>query len=142
MDTSGERKNPESSAKPGQAKQGASKPDSKRIPDRKRPSFLSDLRDRKKFNPGKSKVVGGGVPHGHQVVEVAYEGSKNAISSAFETGNGVAADEVLRAANPEEGPVRQVNWLAVGSRDSSAALLSRNNETKQRKANLAMRYGW
>lgn len=107
----------------------------------KRPAFLSDLRDRKKFNPGKSKSGTISVPDGHQVIEVSYTNlHTDALTIDSNKTTVITIDE--SHSNPLDNSKRQVNWLAAGSRDASATLLNQGSESKQRKATVAMRYGW
>ena len=109
---------------------------------RKNPSFLTDLRDRKKFNPGKSKTAIPCVPQGQRIVTVGYKKPPpHTDVSVSHVGRDVPDDNNASTNEPEK-TMKQMNWLALGSRDRSTAVLSRSTEGKQRKATLAMRYGW
>jgi hypothetical protein len=109
---------------------------------RKRPSFLTDLRDRKKFNPGKSKTAIPCVPQGHQIVTVEYQKPPTDTDVSVSHVRRDIPDDNNVSTNEPEKTMKQMNWLGVGSMDRSTALLSRSTEGKQRKAILGMRYGW
>lgn len=109
---------------------------------RKRPSFLTDLRDRKKFNPGKSKTAIPCVPQGQQIVTVEYQKPPTDTDASVPHVYRDIPDDNNGSTNEPEKTMKQMNWLGVGSRDRSTALLSRSTEGKQRKATLGMRYGW
>ena len=95
----------------------------------KRPSFLSDLRDRKKFNSGKSKSGTISVPDGHQVIEVSYTNPHtDALSLDSNKSTVISIGE--SHSNPLDNSRRQINWLAAGSRDASATLLKQSSESK------------
>jgi hypothetical protein len=105
---------------------------------RKRPSFLTDLRDQKNFKQSKQKCKDFSIDSHVSIISV---GKPNADKSTNDS-NLITADDSPNTDPVSTNTARQVNWLATGSLERSSLLLNRNADSKDRKANAALRYGW
>lgn len=116
----------------------------------KRPSFLTDLRDNKRFRPQSAPVQKqqkSSPPSDIKSISaddlkdpdwmVKHVADITESRSAEGTQTSESNSEV-----PAGGKKHSVNWLAMNARQRSSELLGKSTSHKERKANLTMKYGW
>lgn len=131
---------------------------------KKRPSFLSDLRDKKKahlYNVSRSGVTQRErslIPKLDEIPVVSADDlrDKNWSQQLRGEGDGVhssdsgvaqtsaSSDPSLRQSTSDKQPQKkhQINWLAQDMKQKEAALLEKSAVGKQKQRNTAMKYGW
>ena len=119
---------------------------------KKRASFLTDLRDKKKSKyipnlPNSRKVEAFSEPN---AVEISAESLRDPEWALKQEGIIDSADHGTKESfqeprNHDSGnAVKRIqkNWLAESARLRGMELLERASESKQKKASVAMKYGW
>lgn len=103
---------------------------------KKRPSFLSDLRDNKKFKAGNSSKKSTSSD-----TRVVILNSTN-INNPDPAEHPIDPANTVSQSNSDRSPRRQVNWLGIGSKERTTFLLNQSATAKERRATTAMKYGW
>ncbi len=119
---------------------------------RKRPSFLSDLRDGKKHKLSLKSVKPNSRSmdsHDDTIPTISAEELKDpewsTRSVKLESKNTHSGElnetaQIPQVSESSTGP--QKNWLGMNARQRGLELLARASENKQKKASVAMKYGW
>lgn len=123
-------------------------------PVKKRPSFLSDIRDKKKGSGSIVKhVIRKEVRHDSMQSIAATELQDpqwvlnnhlfDPLSPEIIPEHGVRIDSTADTAQPmQQQKKHQINWLAQETRQKDLQLLEKSAQGKQKLRSTAMKYGW